>query len=113
MQNNELGEKANFWSKPWKLFKYYITANAQDEPIFLATRQNLGSYVAFIMAIYNTFLLKQKILKNSIFITKSNNPIVIVSASIFVGAFYFTGLACLWHIPSFFCEIAARVYSAT
>jgi hypothetical protein len=68
----------------------------------LLTRQHFGSYAALVIAGYNTFLLKQKIIKNAIHITKSNNPNVVVGASFLVGAFYYAGLSIVWHIPSFF-----------
>lgn len=79
----------------------------------MATRYRMGSLFATIAAFYNTFLLRQKILKNSIYITKSTNPHVVKSTCLIVGAFYFFGLYCLWHIPSFFAEIAVRLYVAT
>ncbi len=79
----------------------------------MATRYRMGSLFATIAAFYNTFLLRQKILKNSIYITKSTNPRVVKSMCLIVGAFYFFGLYCLWHIPSFFAEIAVRLYVAT
>ena len=77
------------------------------------TRQHMGSYIAFVAAGYNTFLLKQKILKNAIFITKSNNPTVVKSASVGVALLYFSGLSIMWHIPSIFAELAVRVYCSS
>ena len=73
----------------------------------------MGSYIAFVAAGYNTFLLKQKILKNAIFITKSNNPTVVKSASVGVALLYFSGLSIMWHIPSIFAELAVRVYCSS
>ena len=70
----------------------------------------MGSLVAFGMAGYNTFLLRQKIIKNAIHLTKSNNPHVVRPACFLVAAFYYVGLALTWHIPSFFTELAVRVY---
>ena len=66
------------------------------------TRAHLGSIFAFFLAIYNTFLIRQRIIKNSIYITKSNNPIVVKGTCLVVGLMYFSGLYALWHIPSFF-----------
>jgi hypothetical protein len=54
------------------------------------------------LAGYNTFLLRQKILKNAISVTKSNNPKMVGIASAIVGLYYFVGLVAVWHIPSFF-----------
>ena len=79
----------------------------------MMTRYHAGSYFATIAAIYNTFLLRQKIIKNSIFLTKSNNPRFVKPMCFVIGSFYFFGLYCLWHIPSFFAEVAVRVYVAT
>jgi hypothetical protein len=66
--------------------------------------------VATGLAAYNTFLLRQKILKNAIHLTKSNKPVIVGTASFIVGTFYFAGLSIVWHIPSFFSELAVRVY---
>ncbi len=76
----------------------------------MITRQHLGSLLAFGVAGYNTFLLRQTIIKNAIHLTKSNNPKVVGPACFLVGAFYYAGLAITWHIPSFFTELAVRVY---
>ena len=62
----------------------------------------MGSTMAFGVAAYNTFLLRQKIIKNAIHLTKSNNPRVVVAAGAVVTGFYFIGLSLVWHIPSFF-----------
>jgi len=87
--------------------------NSTEEPTYLLTRQHIGSYVAFGIAGYNTFLLKQKIIKNAISITKSINPNVVKTASVGVGLLYFIGLTAVWHIPSLFAELAVRVYCST
>ena len=87
--------------------------NSTEEPTYLLTRQHLGSYVAFGVAGYNTFLLKQKILKNAISITKSNHPTVVKVASVGVGLLYFAGLSVMWHVPSVFAELAVRVYCSS
>ena len=73
----------------------------------------MGSYVALAMTIYNVHLLRQKILKNAIHITKSNKPLVVKSVSLLIGSLYFAGLYTLWHIPSIGAEIAVRVYVAS
>ena len=86
----------------WEVFRYYMMVNSTEEPTYLLTRQHLGSYVAFGLAGYNTFLLRQKIIKNAISITRSNNPKVVGVASLGVGLYYFLGLAVVWNIPSFF-----------
>jgi hypothetical protein len=70
----------------------------------------MGSVLALGLAAYNTFLLRQKIIKNAIHLTKSNHPRVVSAASLLVGGFYYAGLAVVWHVPSFFCELAVRVY---
>ena len=95
------------------MFKYYILVNSTEEPTYLLTRQHFGSYVAFGAAGYNTFLLKQKIIKNAVAITKSKNPTVVKSASVGVALLYFVGLSMVWHIPSLFAELAVRIYCST
>lgn len=86
----------------WSVFSHYLLVNSTEEPTYLLTRQHLGSYVAFGLASYNTYLLRQKILKNAIAITKSTQPNVVKSASLAVGLLYFMGLSVVWHVPSFF-----------
>jgi len=68
----------------------------------LITRQHFGSLAAFCLAGYNTYLLRQKIIKNAIHLTKSNNTKVVSIGCFIIGSFYYTGLAIVWHIPSFF-----------
>ena len=92
------------------VFTHYFFINSTEEPTYLMTRQHLGSYVAFALATYNTYLLRQKILKNAISLTKSTQPAVVKLASVGVSLLYFTGLTVMWHIPSFFAELAVRVY---
>jgi hypothetical protein len=70
-------------------------------------------YAALALAFYNTYLLKQKILKNAIHLTKSNKPHIVMSASAVVSVSYFMGLFAVWLIPSFFSEIAVRIYCST
>lgn len=94
----------------WNVFSHYLLVNSTEEPTYLLTRQHIGSYVAFGLAAYNTYLLRQKVLKNAISLTRSTNPTVVKCASAVVGLFYFGGLAAVWHIPSFFAELAVRVY---
>jgi hypothetical protein len=94
----------------WSVFKYYLFVNSTEEPTYLLTRQHVGSLAAFAIAGYNTFLLRQKIIKNAIHLTKSNNPKIVIGTSFFVAAFYYVGLTIVWHIPSFFSELAVRVY---
>lgn len=97
----------------WQVFRHYLLVNSTEEPTYLITRQHLGSLAAFMLAGYNTLLLKQRILKNAIHITKSNKPHVVLPAAVGVGVMYFLGLACVWHVPSFFAELAVRVYCAS
>ncbi len=92
------------------MFRYYLLVNSTEEPTYLLTRQHTGSTIAFGVAAYNTFLLRQKIIKNAIHLTKSNHPRVVIPASILVASFYFAGLSAVWHVPSFFSELAVRVY---
>ena len=70
----------------------------------------MGSYVAVGLGLYNTYLLRQTILKNTIALTRSNNPTIVRTGSAVVAGFYFVGLTAVWHIPSFFAELAVRVY---
>ena len=86
----------------WNTFTYYLLVNSTEEPTYLITRQHFGSFIAFGLAGYNTFLLKQKIIKNAIHLTKSNNPKIVTGGCLVVGSFYYTGLAIIWHVPSFF-----------
>lgn len=79
----------------------------------MATRYGIGSMFATVAALYNLFLIRQTIIKNAIYLTKSNKPRIVRMMSVVVGSFYFTGLYCLWHIPSFFSEVAVRVYVST
>lgn len=97
----------------WSIFKYYLVVNSTEEPTYLLTRQHMGSLIAFGLAGYNTFLLRQKIIKNAIHLTKSNNPQVVAAASALVGGLYYAGLSIVWHIPSFFSELAVRVYCSS
>lgn len=69
--------------------------------------------MAFTLAGYNTFLLRQKILKNAISLTKSTQPQVVRMAGAGVSLCYFGGLVVMWHIPSFFAELAVRVYCSS
>jgi len=62
----------------------------------------MGSLIAFGLAGYNTFLLKQKILKNAISLSKSNKSTIVVPVAAGVGCMYYLGLCVVWHIPSFF-----------
>jgi hypothetical protein len=68
----------------------------------MMTRYRMGSIFATVAALYNVFLIRQRIIKNAISLTKSNNPRVVKSMCLVVGSLYFAGLYCLWHIPSFF-----------
>ena len=97
----------------WRIFKHYMFVNSTEEPTYLLTRQHFGSYAAVVLAGYNTFLLKQKILKNAISISKSNNPTIVKLAAVGVGLCYFSGLAISWHVPSLFAELAVRVYCSS
>jgi hypothetical protein len=54
------------------------------------------------MSVYNTYLLRQVILKNAINLSKSNNPKVVKPVSVVVGGFYLMGLYVLWNVPCFF-----------
>lgn len=78
----------------------------------MATRYRYGSIVATMMAFYNLFLIRQRIIKNSIALTKSNNSKIVKFSCVLVGSVYFSGLYILWQVPSFFAETAARTYVA-
>lgn len=77
------------------------------------TRDHTGSYIAMVMSVYNVYLLRQNILKNAIFISKSNKQNIVKPVAGVVGIFYLVGLYVLWNIPCFFTETAVRVYCAT
>ena len=97
----------------WRIFTHYLLVNSTEEPTYLLTRQHFGSYAASALAGYNTYLLRQKIIKNAISLTKSTRPPVVRAASMIVAGFYFCGLCVMWHIPSFFAELAVRVYCSS
>ena len=87
--------------------------DTSEEPIYMATRYGIGGTFASVAALYNLFLLRQRIIKNSIFLSKSNNPKVVKTMCVVVGSIYYAGLYCLWHLPSFFSEVGVRVYVAS
>ena len=101
------------FSEFWRIFKHYLMVNTTEEPTYLLTRQHLGSYAAFCLAGYNTFLLRQKIIKNAIYVTQSNKSFVVKGAAMGVGILYFLGLSVVWHIPSLFAEFGVRVYCSS
>ena len=84
-----------------------------EEPIYMATRYGVGSTVASVAALYNLFLIRQRVIKNSIFLTKSKNPRVVKAMCVVVGSIYYGGLYLLWNLPSFFSEVAVRTYVAS
>lgn len=79
----------------------------------MATRYGMGNIFASIAALYNLFLIRQRVIKNAIYLTKSNNPKIVKSMSLVVGSLYYAGLYCIWHLPPFFSEIAVRCYVAS
>jgi hypothetical protein len=95
------------------IFRHYMLLNSSEEPTYLLTRQHLGSYAAFALAAYNTFLLRQRVLKNAIALTRSTQPVVVQTAAVGVGLCYLVGLSAMWHIPSLFAELAVRVYCSS
>ena len=99
--------------KYWSIFKSSFSVDTSEEPIYMASRAHLGTLFAFGMACYNTFLIRQRIIKHAIYLTKSNNPTIVKAMTGVVGFLYFSGLYVIWHIPSFFTEIAVRVYVST
>jgi hypothetical protein len=68
----------------------------------MMTRHGVGSLAATVAAAYNLFLIRQRVIKNAIYLTKSNNPTVVKLMCVVVGSIYYMGLYCLWHIPPFF-----------
>ncbi|KAM3144392.1 hypothetical protein pb186bvf_003556 [Paramecium bursaria] len=72
-------------------------------------RHHIGSSLAFCMAVHNLYYMKQSILKQTIHLTKSNNPKVIKIARIPLYGIYFIVLSALWHIPSISAEIGVRM----
>jgi len=99
--------------KGWKVFKASFSVDSSEEPIYMMTRYRFGSVFATGIAFYNLFLIRQRIIKNAIALTKSNNPKMVKGMCFVVGSIYYLGLYCLWHIPSFFAEIAVRSYIST
>lgn len=90
------------WEKSWRIFKNSFTVDTSEEPIYMMTRYRVGSIFATVAACYNVFLIRQKILKNAIYLSRSKNPKVVKFMSLIVGSIYFSGLYVVWHIPSFF-----------
>lgn len=77
----------------------------------------MGSKIAFCLATYNLYNIRQRIIKQAIHLTKSKNPWVIRGACFYVGLFYYAGLLLIWHIPSISTEFAfyffmGNVYSS-
>jgi glycerol-3-phosphate responsive antiterminator len=79
----------------------------------MITKYGFGNSLATLAAIYNLFLIRQRVIKNAIFLTKSNNPRVVKLMCGVVGAVYFAGLYICWKIPPFLGEVAARTYVST
>ena len=101
------------WRRGWNIFSSSFTVDTSEEPMHMMTRYHFGSMFATVAAIYNLFLIRQKVIKNAVFLSKSNNPRVVKTMCLVVGSLYFYGLYALWHIPSLFSEIAVRVYWST
>ncbi len=76
----------------------------------MMTRYRFGTIASSLIALYNLFLMRQRIIKNAISLTKSNNPFIVKSMCLVVGSLYYVGLYCLWQIPTFFSEVAVRTY---
>jgi hypothetical protein len=68
----------------------------------MMTRYKFGTLAATAAAGYNLFLIRQKIIKNAIYLTKSNHPTIVKFMCGIVGFVYYMGLYCLWQIPPFF-----------
>jgi hypothetical protein len=79
----------------------------------MMTRYGVGTKIAAIAAAYNLFLIRQRVIKNAIYLTKSNSPRTVKTMCGVVGFAYYVGLYCLWQIPAFFSEVAARTYVST
>lgn len=56
--------------------------------------------LASFAAIINLYNIRQLILKYSIFLTKSKNPMVLRMTMIPMGMAFFIPLFYIWHIPS-------------
>lgn len=68
----------------------------------MLTRYRFGTIAASAIALYNLFLIRQRVIKNAISLTKSNNPLAVKAMCVVVGSLYYVGLYCLWQIPTFF-----------
>ena len=51
--------------------------NEQENERYNLARHNFGTKVATFMAAYNLLLIRQRVLKNAIHFTKSNNPLIV------------------------------------
>ena len=51
--------------------------NEEENEKYNLARYYGGSRFAIVMAMYNTFVIRQRIFKNAIHLTKSNNPTVV------------------------------------
>lgn len=99
--------------RSWKIFKKSFSVDTSEEPMYMMTRYHFGSSAATIAAFYNLFLIRQRVIKNAIYISRSNNPRVVKVMCGVIGSLYLYGLYILWHIPSLFAEVAVRNYWAS
>lgn len=67
---------------------------------------------AIALSLFNLFQIRQKVIKHSIYLTKSNKPYLVKPVMGFVGLAYWIGLLAVWHIPSIGAESAVRTYLA-
>ncbi|KRX02543.1 hypothetical protein PPERSA_11883 [Pseudocohnilembus persalinus] len=65
------------------------------------------------MGTYNLYHLKQKIIKDSIALTRSKNIFVVRSMCLLVGSCYYLGLLAVWHIPSLSIQMSYNLYQAS
>jgi hypothetical protein len=61
----------------------------------------MWSSLAYFLAAYNLFNIRQRVLKHSIYLIKSNNKYAVGITSVGVGLIYYFGLIGLWNLPSF------------
>ena len=80
--------------------------NFFDREKKLSRRAGFGNLIAMLMACSNLYNIRQKIVKTSISLTKSNNPMVVRLGSLFVASGYGVGLFLLWQIPLVFFDFA-------
>jgi len=108
IQNKILGYHAE-WKSAKQIFASQF--NNESKIKFRVGRGHLGSYLAFGAATYNTYRLRQQIIKKAIMLTKSKNPMIIKFVTANLAVLAWAGLSLVWHVPSISIELAFHYYN--